>query len=740
MRAHSRFPLLILAVALAILFYRLFLGEVFFWGLPSLQFYPWREYAFDLLRAGQLPLWNSLNGAGTPLFANYQSSLLYPFSWIGFVLPLAQTMSIVAVLHLFIAGWGMWRFTGELKFSSLGSGVSALAFGMTAYLVARLGTYPVVQAAAWLPWMLWAALRILETGRPRSAGLLAIFTALLLLAGHAQTAWYSLLLTGLFALWWTLFHRPILWLRLVIVAGCMALGVGVAALQLLATAELLRQSQRVGGVDFDFAMNYSYAPSSTLNLITPNVFGTPADGSYNTPRAFFEDAVYIGLIPLIGAVAAVVSGLVGLRWRVSGRDVAAGTAPFWFVIVIVGFVFALGVNTPIFPFLYRNIPTFNLFQGPERWHLWTAFGLSVLSGIGVTTWGRSRRLRRWTMRLTVACGAITVLAILALIFARSGVKGVTLLEQALLAVGLLGVIACLLTLTQPEAGTNAHNRWSALVLIVVAADLVWAGWGLNPTAPANFFMADTGVSTGGQGRVYWTAQAEKTVKFEQLFRFNDYQLAATHLNDVRTSELPNLNIVDRVPLLNNFEPLLIGHFSEYLDLIEASQSKALLQAAGVGATYTSQLQPLDQPGARAWLLTSVCWHSDDASLKAAISDPTWKPDQQLQMLGAGNCDTGQLPSGDVISLTDSGNNVMIKVDAKRDSWLVLADTDYPGWHASVDGVETPIYRANLNFRAIQVDAGLHDVRFDYRPDWLLPGALVSAISLLIALLLYRLGA
>ena len=76
----------------------------------------------------------------------------------------------------------------------------------------------------------------------------------------------------------------------------------------------------------------------------------------------------------------------------------------------------------------------------------------------------------------------------------------------------------------------------------------------------------------------------------------------------------------------------------------------------------------------------------------------------------------------------------------RDSWLVLADTDYPGWHASVDGVDTPIYRANLNFRAVQVDAGQHDVRFEYRPDWLLPGALVSAVSLLIALLLYRLGA
>ncbi|MEO8393237.1 MAG: YfhO family protein, partial [Chloroflexota bacterium] len=737
MRVHSRLPLLILALALAAVFYRLLLGEAFFWGLPSLQFYPWREYAFDLLRAGHLPLWNSLNGAGTPLFANYQSSLLYPLSWIGFVLPLAQTMSITAVLHLFIAGWGMWRFTGELKFSSVGSGVSALAFGMTAYLMARLGTYPVVQAAAWLPWMLWATLRILDTGRPRSAGLLALFTALLLLAGHAQTAWYSLLLTGLFAVWWTIFHRPIRWPRLAIVVGCMALGAGIAALQLLATAELLRQSQRSGGVDFDYAMNYSYAPARILNMFAPDVFGTPANETYITGGAFFEDAVYVGLIPMIAALAAILGWLINFRRKAAERLPIYGIAPFWVLTVIVAFVFALGVNTPIFPFLYRNIPTFNLFQGPVRWHLWTVFGLSILAGIGVTAWGRSRRLRRWAMRLLVACGAATVLAILALIFAQSAIRAVTLLEQAAIAVGLLGVVGCLLTLTQPEAETRAHGRWSLIVLVVVAADLVWAGWGLNPTVPASFYApvpADPrnqlGFVTGSAVRTYWAKSSEETVKFEELFRFDNYRTAVAKQNEVRASQLPNLNMIDHVPLLNNFEPLLIGHFAEYIDLIETHPTNSLLKAADVGAMM---YQLTVQPAERAWLLTEVCWHQDEASLKAAISDPNWKPDQQLHMLGEGNCDAGQPSSGFIVSFTDLGSDLMIKAHAERDSWLVLADTDYPGWHASVDGVETPIYRANLNFRAIQVDAGTHDVRFDYRPDWLLPGALVSAISLLIAL-------
>jgi uncharacterized membrane protein YfhO len=92
-----------------------------------------------------------------------------------------------------------------------------------------------------------------------------------------------------------------------------------------------------------------------------------------------------------------------------------------------------------------------------------------------------------------------------------------------------------------------------------------------------------------------------------------------------------------------------------------------------------------------------------------------------------------------VELAEYGaNDVTISVNMERDGWLVLADTDYPGWAAMVDGEPTPIYRANLMFRAVQVSAGEHTVQFDYRPAWLTPGTLVSIVSLLILLLLFRL--
>ena len=174
-RLSPRVPLVILALVLLVIFYRLLLGEVLFWGLPALQFHPWRDFMLEMLRGGQLTLWNPYNGAGAPLFANYQSALFYPLNWPGYVLPAAFAMSITAVVHLFIAGWGMWAFTGRLGLPALGRGVSALAFGLTGYLMARLGTYPMIAAAAWLPWLMWAALGTVSHRRPRDVGISGTF-------------------------------------------------------------------------------------------------------------------------------------------------------------------------------------------------------------------------------------------------------------------------------------------------------------------------------------------------------------------------------------------------------------------------------------------------------------------------------------------------------------------------------------------------------------------------------------
>ncbi len=68
----------------------------------------------------------------------------------------------------------------------------------------------------------------------------------------------------------------------------------------------------------------------------------------------------------------------------------------------------------------------------------------------------------------------------------------------------------------------------------------------------------------------------------------------------------------------------------------------------------------------------------------------------------------------------------VQVEADSDAYLLLTDAYYPGWQATIDGEPTPIYRADVMFRAVQVPAGEHEVIFSYRPDWL-PGILWGGV-------------
>ncbi len=81
---------------------------------------------------------------------------------------------------------------------------------------------------------------------------------------------------------------------------------------------------------------------------------------------------------------------------------------------------------------------------------------------------------------------------------------------------------------------------------------------------------------------------------------------------------------------------------------------------------------------------------------------------------------------------DGPEEIVISAEAPSDALLVLRDTWYPGWKATVDGSETAIYRANGCFRAVRVPAGRHQVHFRYHPTLVyISGAVSLATTLLI---------
>jgi hypothetical protein len=78
------------------------------------------------------------------------------------------------------------------------------------------------------------------------------------------------------------------------------------------------------------------------------------------------------------------------------------------------------------------------------------------------------------------------------------------------------------------------------------------------------------------------------------------------------------------------------------------------------------------------------------------------------------------------------NRVVIEATTEQPSVLVLADTYFPGWEATVDGQPAPVWPANALLRGVPLPApGTHLVEFRFRPRSVLIGGGVSLISLAI---------
>ncbi len=89
-------------------------------------------------------------------------------------------------------------------------------------------------------------------------------------------------------------------------------------------------------------------------------------------------------------------------------------------------------------------------------------------------------------------------------------------------------------------------------------------------------------------------------------------------------------------------------------------------------------------------------------------------------------------NADTVTITRfSANQIALATSTAQPRFLVLSEMYFPGWYATVDGVETPIYRTNYLFRGITVPGGQHTVSFVYRPVSVLIGVGISLAALAI---------
>jgi hypothetical protein len=733
MRRSTRTALTVfgLLALLALIYRSVFSGHLLAGRDVFRIFFPDSAFLLESLRAGELPLWNPYVRLGQPFAATLYSQVFYPPRWGAVVLagPIAA-MTVMQVFHVAVAAVGAFLLARQLRLSWTASIVSAAMFGVSPMMTDLGIQQNVVDAAAWSGFIVACARAAALRPGPASIARLAAFTALSLLAGSPETTlWQGIV--SLLAVWSTQPRaantkreaRAARWTGAARVVGGLALAGGLAALVLLPAAEFAMNSLRTRADGFaDQRLAWSVSWPQLLSTVWPLA---------DWPRGPYwgEDQWFI-LNQFLGSVAcalAVAGALAGPR---RARPFVVGALLFALL--------SLGRHFPPAAALL-HVPPFSLFRYPAKYFVGAAFCLSLLAGFGLEALGRlSRRIRPSLLRAALAfVGMVGAIAVAGPIVRRlpmreSAEAGIT---WPLLFLGLALVFLFVLRDSLGRPRRVRHALGALAVLELVAAHHLLTVPKYSPAEPLSRTSAiRQALPEPFEGRI--SADIQGPVDPTQV------PAAASRTIELSRDRLiPNRFVEERLPALEGYgapEPVrsgvfhLAGERSVY-DLTGVTwyvrqgpppyPDLELLQTLEDGTTLSRSRTALP----RAFLVQQARVVPDAEALSAVL-DPA-QPFRRTVFLATGEPLERPPCEGRARILLAGARRLEVEVDACDESYLVVSDSHYPGWRATLDGAAVALHRANFALRAVRVPAGPHTVRFEYAPLSFRAGLAVSLLSL-----------
>ena len=707
-------------------------------------FYPLTERVADRLAAGELPLWNPYGCAGIPLLATLQVAAFYPGTWLTLLLPADRALVVLMFLETLLgAGFAYAFFRARAS-----SRAAAVAGGFLFVFGCLLGQsfWPAaLSTLLWLPWLLLCVERLAQTWQWRWWIALAAGVALQVLAGFPQYVVYSMYVVGPFAalrLFETLRAGSRDLARAAAVAlglaGAVALGAGAAGIQLLPTLELVGESSRAGELTPE-KTHYLGAQTSVAGFLRNAIDPSPK----NIAFGYRSDTGYLGIATLLLAVVGFVTGF------------RSAVVWFWLGIGIAGLVLSqgwIGWTAPLHA-LYAALPTGGTFRTPERLQLLPLFAAIALAVRGLDAFGAARIPQRTRQ------AALAAAALFAAIAAIGGGAG-----AAWRAVAAIAAIAVMQVFRrQPTRASVA--RALLVALVVVDGLLATAPYGSLRALPSewarhvNLFGHDAlGPEQASQLQPPDSARAEWSPlqppiaagPLAQIQRITCYE----PLLPRAWHEFQTLSI-ERAPLIGAQRAVNEVAFDDVAGIARSLVPRSLVAMtpalrerlqSGLRQRFAAGAPPDPEPArvataeivenADALPRAYVVFDFEVTPLRVALERVIdGKHDFRASVLldrepGAWTRPAPAKPLEPAVIRSLEPERVEIDAAPTADGLLVLSDTFYPGWRATVDGAAVEILRANGLFRAIRIPAGPHRVVFEYAPQSLRRGAFSTGLALL----------
>jgi hypothetical protein len=93
-------------------------------------------------------------------------------------------------------------------------------------------------------------------------------------------------------------------------------------------------------------------------------------------------------------------------------------------------------------------------------------------------------------------------------------------------------------------------------------------------------------------------------------------------------------------------------------------------------------------------------------------------------------------TGTCVIVEYTPNRIVVHTESEKASLLVVGDTWYPNWRATVDGSPVTVHRANIVLRTVRVPAGSHQVIFLYHDPFFIAGLWIACTACMLVFILY----
>lgn len=680
----------------------------FFWPEPQIIVTPGDAWSSSytqmallskILKSGALPLWTTLRGNGFPLDGDALGTY-YPLTFFLFrFFETTLAYNLLIVLSLIAFGIGMYVWLRRLGIAPIPSLLSAGALPVSGITIPRLEHIVIIHSLSLLPWVMVGTHELVRSKSKKAILLLGVLAGLQILGAYPQVSFITLFLSLLyygFSVW----KRNNRIARALAYIAAIILALGIGAVQLLPSFALLQHSVYRNGFAPTNASYYSFPAGNLMTFFWPYANGDPKTGTYqkqNPPGSlFWENSGFVGWAPLVMfAVASVL--LIKKQY-----DKDAGTTVHSMITIgVISFFLMLGSHSPFY-LVYAVFP-FSQFRTPSRF-LWVfVFALLTVAAYGANALWRKKYAKPFLR-------AIITLAALASI---------------------------------------AHVSWSWWSYHLLDHAKVWN----LPPKTLQFLKPESRVYARVEDQYHYTSYSALSIPEGTPYEFyrNLLPLNSNVLWNIgstatyATAPLRRTKIVEN--LLN--ESMKQSNHADHVSIDDMSQKLLTLNAVG------TVLSTLPISGEHALKLNTTLSSGDGriyvydnqtALPRAYMADDTRiaKTVLQAEQILA---DTSFMPGRSVIAeepleikaegilhadtqITDqSDTRVSVSVSRlNKQAVLVLADTYYPAWKATLDGKPVRIYPVNINQRGVIVPSGNHSVTFFYESTLFKIGSIITATA------------